>query len=401
MQRLRETQAHERTIFEKEVRRARKEAFKSSSSLVNMQEELKSVRNRYTLMREEMESQRRMKNAKEQEAIQTQCQLTELQEELEVLRKSLSVTEEEREGLKNALREEEVAKAAAEGVIALPISRDDDEFASPRKRRREERQSLKENLDPLATNDDDVELMALKEDLRLEKRLRTKAQEETHFLKMECQFGVCSCRVAERQGASYVHDATFGTPVQESQENGILNDRKPNSMPDLMPIDPALESSLSETTELDQRISDQAQIIFSPNSGTFSKAPSPMRPNFFDSNEPASTALPQSPLLKAPTSPSPQIPVDPLPQTPRPLPRPPIQQPRTISTTTVVPLRADDVLFSPAPNTPGGISREEALEQIRLRRGRARSFAVGRGGTPAKGVDGATRTISAPVGRGS
>ena len=402
MQRLKETQAHERIIFEKEVRRARKEAFKSSSSLVNLQEELKSARNKYTLMREEMEGQRRMKNEKEQVALQTRSQLAGLQEELEALKKRLSITEEERDGLKMSLKEEEVARVAAEGAIALPISQEDDEFASPRKRRRGERPSLKENMDPLAGFDEDAELMALKEDLRLEKKLRTRAEEEAHFLKMECQFGVCSCRIAETQRNTYIHDNTFETLVQQGNQHGKSEHMIIETAADLMPIDPALGSSPSETRDLDQRISDQAQIIFSPNSGTFSKAPSPIRPTFSDPNEPASTALPASPPPQESITQSPPLPhVDTLPQTPRPLPRPPMQQPRTISTTTTVPLKADDLIFSPAPNTPGGISREEALEQIRLRRGRARSFAVGLTSTPGKGVDGAIRTTSAPVGRGS
>ena len=52
----------------------------------------------------------------------------------------------------------------------------------------------------------------------------------------------------------------------------------------------------------------------------------------------------------------------------------------THSTTTRIPLK-DDLLFSPAPATPGGISREEALEQIRARRGRARSYATANTGS--------------------
>ena len=390
------------------MRRARKEAFKSSSLLVSLQEELKNTRNRYTLVREEIESQRRKSDEKEQDAFQLQRQLVELHEELDSLRKRLCVTEEEREGLKMALKEEEVAKIAAEGAIALPVSGEDDEFASPRKRRREERQSLKENVDPLARDDEDAELMALKEDLRLEKRLRTKAEEETHFLKMECQFGVCSCRIAEREGSNYVHDSKFDTRVQAAEKGEAADNKISHTSSNEMLIDVAVESSPSEAENVEQRISDQARIIFSPNSGTFSK--SPIQPTFTNheaSNPPSlqATNPVQSTPTTTPSPPSPPSINEILPQTPRPLPQPPIRQPRTISATTVttIPLKLEEAVFTPpAPNTPGGISREEALEQIRLRRGRARSFAARLGGTPGKGVgrDGGRREISAPAGKG-
>ena len=407
LQGTKEKQAHERTIFEKEVRRARKEAFKSSSSLVSLQDELKNARNRYTLMREEMESQRRKSDEKEQEAFQFQCQLAGLKEELDDLRKVLRVTEEEREGLKMVLKGDEVLKAASEGAIALPISGDEDEFTSPRKRRREERQSLKENVDPLATNDEDAELMALKEDLRLEKRLRTKAEEEMHFLKMECQFGVCSCRIAEREGTYYVHDGKFLVQDQAAEGTEATDTKHADLNPDEILIDVAVETSPPKAENAEPQISDPAGITFSPNSGTFSK--SPARPSFANQEELVPTSLQITPPAQSTpiaTPPPFQPSIDEtLPQTPRPLPQPPMRQPRTISTTTIttIPLKPEEAVFSPpAPNTPGGISREQALEQIRLRRGRARSFAVGLGGTPGKGVgvDGGRREISAPAGKG-
>ena len=101
-----------------------------------------------------------------------------------------------------------------------------------------------------------------------------------------------------------------------------------------------------------------------------------------------------------------------IPSIPRPLPTPPVptsnhgdimfgsDQLATESTTTVIPLKDDTPeLFSPAPDTPGGISREAALEQIRARRGRARSYAASHGApTPKKGITGTPRReISAPA----
>ncbi len=109
----------------------------------------------------------------------------------------------ERDTLKTSLKEEEVARIATEGIIALPALRDDGELASPkkvsRKHARESIYSLKENNDPEGP-DAEEELQALKEDLRMEKRMRLKADDQIYSVKMECQFQCCSCRVAEKKG---------------------------------------------------------------------------------------------------------------------------------------------------------------------------------------------------------
>ena len=289
-----EVRGREKSVYEKEVRRARKEAFKSSSELVNCQEELKCARNRYTLMREDAESHKRAKLEKEKEILGIQHTLIQieedmeaqkkmkaekgqeelllriagLEEELENLRKDLSISEEEKKTLKSTLDKEEVARMASAGSIALPQLPESDEFASPRKRRREDRESLKENFDPMAVDQEDQqdeELMALKEDLRMEKKLRARAEEATHFLKMECQFGVCSCRIAEQKGKPYIHDHKFAPQIQQARETRqahIQASAPINESSATIPIDPAIFSS--------PPAADPARALcFSPNSGTF------------------------------------------------------------------------------------------------------------------------------------
>lgn len=391
-------------MFEKEVRRARKEAFKSSSTLVNMQEELKTARNRYTLMREEMESQRRMRVEKEQETFHVQCQLSELQKELEVLKDVLSGAEEERDVLKRTLEDEAIEKAATQGAIALPSPGASENHSSPRKRRREERESLKENLDPLLVADEDEVFICLTQDLRREKRLRTKAEEEAHFLHMECQFGICSCRMADKQDTKEVPGAggedVTEPPIQNSQEGeqDVEMDRES------MPLETAVLSSPTEGGTQAVEEARKSDVVFSPLSGTFSKTFVSEDPKAGQHEQVATEQLWMRDLhateqVCESESQDQEI----LPLTPRPLPNPPVQQPRTIHTTTrftsSVPLQPDDVVFSHAPNTPGGISREAALEQIRLRRGRARSFAAGLGRTPVKSAEVTRRQISAPVGK--
>ena len=392
-------------MFEKEVRRARKEAFKSSSTLVNMQEELKTARNRYTLMREEMESQRRMRVEKEQETFRVQCQVSEIQKELEVLTDVLSGAEEERDALKRKLEDQTIEKAATQGAIALPSPGASQHAPGPRKRRREERESLKENLDPSLVADEDEVLICLTQDLRREKRLRTKAEEEAHFLHMECQFGICSCRMADKHDTKQVPDEE----VEDVTEQPIKISREAEQDVEVdqegsMPMDSAVLSSPTEGGTQAVEEARKSDVVFSPLSGTFSKTLVSEGPKARQHDQVATQQLCMTDLHATEQvceSESQDQAVFPL--TPRPLPDPPVQQPRTIHTTTrftsSVPLQADDVVFGHAPNTPGGISREEALEQIRLRRGRARSFAAGLGRTPVTSAEVTRRQISAPVGK--
>ncbi|KAL6720389.1 hypothetical protein ACLMJK_002311 [Lecanora helva] len=401
LQTVNETHAHSQAIYEKEVRRARKEAFKSSSALVKMQEELKSARNRYTLMREEVDVQRRKLDAKEQEIFAAQNMLVDFQEEIERLRQQNKLAEGQKEALKIALKGEEVARIAAEGAIRLPPSPQEAEIAPPKEEiSHQHRDSLKENMDPEALEIED-ELLILKEELRIEKRMRRRADDQIHFMKMECQFGCCSCRVAEQRGSKYLHDDTFSGQLdavagQKLEDNLPSKHQVPDSeQEEARPLTPP-EQGPSEQRELSEPL-----VEFSPTTGTFHKTHSPQRqaspeplPPISRPTTPPSEPAPQTTAI--PTSPEQQTPPLTFPATPRPLPIPPA---RTIShtTTVTIPLK-DDIPFSPAPMTPGGISKEEALEQIRLRRGRARSIAAGNG-TPRKRiveVGELRRDISAP-----
>lgn len=377
-----------------------------------MQEELKSARNKYTLMREEMDVQRRKVGAKEQETFAAQHLLVNLQEDLAKLRQQNKAVEGQRDALKTALKGEEIARIAAEGAVGLPTSGDDDEFASPKKSsRKHDRESLKENVDPDAPQVEE-ELLVLREDLRLEKRMRLRADDQVHFMKMECQFQCCSCRVAERQGIEFVHDDTLAEQMGNMAAK-IVEEYEPVTEKSPEPAqEPAQEAEQNRACTptrppLEQRETSEQLLNFSPATGTFHKLPSPLKPS--SPTQTLTPSQPATPRTETPTpTPTPQpthIPTSPLqqtptftfPTTPRPLPNPP---PRTISytKTVTIPLK-DDLPFSPAaPMTPGGISREDALEQIRQRRGRARSIAAGNG-TPRKrmvDVGELRRDISAP-----
>ncbi|KAL8914194.1 MAG: hypothetical protein Q9172_007140 [Xanthocarpia lactea] len=428
LHRTKETQAHAQSVYEKEVRRARKEAFKSSSALVNLQEELKTTRNRYTLMREEVDVQKRRLEKKEQEAFASQYQLVGVQEDLDRTRQQMKIVEEERDALKTNLKQEEVARMAAEGKIALPPAQAPDEFASPKKRRRE---SAKENLDPEAIEvEEEDELENLREELRMEKRLRTDAAGLIDFMKMECQFRCCPCRIAEQGGTQYVHDESVEQEMEKlwaTIPRGLAN----NSQPAILQPETST-SSLSSPLRASSPLGQTTEMLinFSPSTGTF-----------FQTSNPVKRDLPELPPLPAqdaeeeniasilydPETPSallPQLPPHPTPtassyfppqeqqssiRTPRPLPHPPpLPQntvPRTQSTIRSVtyPIHTTtiSVPLAPIPVSPDRtITRDEALEQIRQRRGRARSIAAGNG-TPKRGLvlgtPDARRNASAPT----
>lgn len=349
-------------------------------------------------MREEVDVQRRKVESREQETFTAQYQLVGLQEEIEKIGQQRKITEEERDALKKSLKEEEVARIAAEGRIALPTSREGDEFSSPKKRNLAKRDSLKENIDPKVP-DEYASMVEMQDQLALEKRMRQKAEDQIHFLKMECQFRCCSCRIAEREGTEYHYD---GSPAHEPEPKASnMNITYSNPGFDHM-ADPFFDPVSTPSRGLTPLEDSEPLIKFSPTSGTFYKTPSP--PKTTNPKPYSPSHSPEHILTAPPTSSAP--PPNPQLSTPFHRPFPPLRsatagQTHTVKTTTVtIPLATTPVPIS-VPFSPGStMTREEALEQIRMRRGRARSIAAGNG-TPRRAmVQGLERRdISAPAGR--
>ncbi len=575
LQRTKEAQAQAQTVFEKEVRRARKEAFKSSSALVKLQEELKTARNRYTLMRVDAEDHKQKLGAKEgelsttqeqlqslreeinaskssetstnigeprepkerseephadrsqessssrQEVLAAQNELREVSEELFILQQKLSkaerkvekaemqkqVVEEERDALKKSMEEEQVARSAAEGSIALPPSRDT--FGPVSQSEHEELEGPQnEEISPdEARKESQVheEISNLMEELFAEKQRRLEAEELVHFSQMECQFGCCSCRRSEQKGRDFIKDDSFAAAIaelaaaartkvgrdvvkaaerprsQQAQNRSATPKptmpRRPQSQqararhasPQILDrprsqlaFDPrntprpyqhnrsVTESAFRTAKELDcqakrsishartssatpgplsrsrpvlehqsGRVTKEKQIKIEPdvdNAKIFEidfTSPWPLPSTTDHETYPALDA--QSLQQVQPPSPTMDFNfteiIPNIPSIPRPLPTPP---PPSInrgeedffglgllkheSTTITIPLKSDTPEFFDSPVQQGGISREEALAQIRARRGRARSYAASHGApTTKKGITGTPRReISAP-----
>lgn len=211
-----------------------------------------------------------------------------LGEEVQTLKDKLRLIEGERDALKTNLKEEEVMRIAAEGRIPLPAE-EQDEFTAPSSRKQSVlgREDNKENVAPKKT---DVEVKLLQQELAAQKRLRERAQEQVDFMKMECQFRICSCRIADLKGSHYVHDDTL---IEEME-------RIKASVPALTP--PASAHENEEHMDTDLSASTRSQLVvkaepmdenmweppaapvqetelaFSPTTGTFRSVPSPAKP---------------------------------------------------------------------------------------------------------------------------
>ncbi|KAJ5551947.1 hypothetical protein N7461_006645 [Penicillium sp. DV-2018c] len=501
-----ERQAQERSIFEKEIRKARKEAFRAGSTLVKLQEELKRAKSEVKALKEEVSAEREAKEKANQEAFERAYALAGLTEELEVLKEKFRALETNNHSSTLESRAQEIRKedfgrlslmegdlaflttprrpkrAAAESVRSpAPVREEEHAEATPPKRPR------LSDCAPTKTEDEDAApesapaelednvLEEIKEELVFERRRRIAAEDMVHFLNIECQFERCSCRIAESRGRRYIYDAEYynkfqkpqieaeeraraeqasiqqasvqhtqlhaaktpeasppppAPPVHRSpvhqatttrgnshQPSAHQEEAEPSRTPLAAPPVPAhrYDVSSAKTEPADHpnmQIPDEPLVTFSPETGTFTTFPSPLR----DNARPPRLDLLETPDLSEPqpavqadhrhVSASPDEQVDsftpsgePAPvRMPRAIPsdgasgrshaalsaearpsrrveREPHGHRQPINTTKRVPLRHEQqsqrTSHPGVPDTP--IDREQALAQIRARRGRAHS----------------------------
>ncbi|KAF9883168.1 hypothetical protein FE257_003888 [Aspergillus nanangensis] len=93
LQSAKERQAHERNVFEKEIRKSRKEAFRAGSSLVKLQEDLRQSKTESKGLKDEVRAERESKEKAKQEAFERAYALAGLIEEMEVLKERLRTAE--------------------------------------------------------------------------------------------------------------------------------------------------------------------------------------------------------------------------------------------------------------------------------------------------------------------
>lgn len=218
-----------------------------------------------------------------------------LGEEILTLKDRLKLVEGERDALKTSLKEEEVLRIAAEGQIALPTATHDeeDEFASPVRSPRKPRNVQhndddKENQSPRKST---VDLRFLQQELAAERRHRSRAEDQIEFMKMECQFQCCSCRIAENKSKVYVHDNSYAAQMEAikasvpaltppaSNNGDAMEIVKDESADAKRPFTPPPEETTPETTVVVHQQDEEAEavIAFSPTTGTFKSVPSPVK----------------------------------------------------------------------------------------------------------------------------
>ncbi|KAL1994200.1 hypothetical protein VTN49DRAFT_2869 [Thermomyces lanuginosus] len=319
LQATKQRQAHERSLFEKEVRKARKEAFRSSSSLVKAQEELKLCKAEIKSLKEEIRSERDSKEKAKQEAFERAYALAGLTEELHGLKdqlksfeaaarsgswqahtvhmnqedsdRNLSPREEDATRNRSSRRPKRSADAIELRSSAFRESVHEDE-TPPKKARLSCLASDKESEDPEAEEDQRDLIEQLRAEIRWEQRQRRRAEDMIQFMKMECQFKRCSCRIAEEQGYDYVHDREWAEahPQHQTDPNMENEDSEPHDMPEEdsaesahSPVgSPASARTPPTPHERDDRqmarpakASRESIVTFCPETGTFKTVPSP------------------------------------------------------------------------------------------------------------------------------
>ncbi|CAL5866973.1 uncharacterized protein PFLUO_LOCUS1185 [Penicillium psychrofluorescens] len=441
-----ERQAHERSIFEKEIRKARKEAFRAGSTLVKVQEEFKHSKSEVKALKDEVSAEREAKDQAKQEAFERAYALAGLTEELQMLKEKLRSVETDHrsstlEIRAHEMRTEDVGRISlAEGDLAFlttprrPKRAAADSVRSPVPEREQEdisettppkRQRLSDctsqigdvvvDTDLAPSNQNQDELDDIKDELKYEKHRRVEAEEMIHFLNIECQFKRCSCRIAESQGRAYIYDAEYFEKYQKPQleeaerrsaerksvESIPTRHANPISLPRSQP-EPIVKPEPADPPEKMQAPAEPL-VTFSPETGTFRTFPSPLRENdgptpgdYFATPELAEshTSAHEQPSASSSAAPfdsftpsgepigtshtTPDVAVEESHEVPKSRESRPTRRPAEREnhqhqfSTRRVPLRAEPEPRTAISDTP--INREDALAQIRARRGRARSM---------------------------
>lgn len=444
---FKESHATQVSVLEKEVRKSKKESFKLQSVVLKIQEELQSERKTLRVAQVNLDQEKRKVQQKEQDSFEAQYQLIAVQEELDKLRTQMEAVQEEKEALKTSLREEEVARIAAEGMIALPAaSQDDDDLMgtprsqSPRKGFASPLSDDKENVGVVTKKM--VESRRLQEELSREIMRREHAEELADFLRMECRFRCCECRPSKTSHRKSLHlslafsdalesiragmrdvlsppDSAFGDvdepatklePKDNCREQANLPAQKPEGTHSTVE---QLDRSVTMTEESSEQRHVPEHAVIDDEDIADAEASYAPRPTPIQLEEQPDATLTES-TTKVPLLPS-------SPQTPSqaPPPTPYHSNIRTITTTTTIPMhftpskpvfsfdhREHDAetipptIMSPPRDRSGSapaFDREAALAAIAYRRGRAKSIAEGHVTPRKQMIDGARRDISAPA----
>ncbi|RMJ24127.1 hypothetical protein PHISP_04993 [Aspergillus sp. HF37] len=320
LQTAKEHQGYQRGDFLKEVKKAKKEAFRAGSTLLKVQEELNNSRAEAQGLKDEVISEREAKENAKQEAFERTYALTGLTEELETLKGRLRSVEANNhsntlEAQARRMHREEIGrmslaegdlaflttprkpKRSAEDLGSTPVpdtTNPSSSYATPPKRQRVSDVMANEGGRDITTPETQCHTISdLQDDLAYERWRTADLESMIHFMKMECQFKACSCRLAEYQGETYVHDEEYAAKMNKVRAQEVAkNPEEPeerhvpvtDKAPRAPPVDASSQTSRSavddETltkTEPNEKPMKEPLIAFSPATGTFRTIPSPSR----------------------------------------------------------------------------------------------------------------------------
>jgi len=399
--------------------------------VVKLQEELKASRQASRVAQNDLEQEKERSMLREQEAFAARYQLVGVQEELANLQDKVKLIEQERDALRTIAKKEEIARIAAEGRLPLPASKEDDEFASPKKVRKS--LDLVTIISSAASEEELDEVRML---LQWEQHRADRALDRVEFLEAECRLNCYTSRASRsaqetskpkpgpsnpifipsegifRTVSPAPEESPWISPAKKSQqiyaptpshgrqqsiEDTSIHARTPSCEPPapaMLPDDRTsllslLDAPLSPEHSKENIPPTPTRTLDDNSTLLDSEQPTPTQEQMFNNEDPC------RPIINFHT-------ISTTTRVPLAIASPPaIPIFHTISTTTRIPLANAPDLTPPTFSNPAlspTMSREEALAQIRERRGRARSLAQGTM-TPRKQMgDGKERRdISAPA----
>ncbi|KAF9878898.1 hypothetical protein CkaCkLH20_03798 [Colletotrichum karsti] len=196
--RAKETYAHTKAAWEKEIKLARKKTFKNESTIIKLQEELKAARDGWRASSDNLDAEKLRSKAREEEAFQARYQMVSMEEQLTEALERAKLLEQERDAFKTLAKEEEVARIAAEGRIPLPKNdiAQDDEFASPKKKPRVFSLSTVDIVSS-AASEEEIEQLSLQ--VSWERQRADRAYEIVDFMQAECELRCCPCAKSHKR----------------------------------------------------------------------------------------------------------------------------------------------------------------------------------------------------------
>ncbi|OLN87163.1 hypothetical protein CCHL11_03635 [Colletotrichum chlorophyti] len=197
--RAKETYAHTKAAWEKEIKLARKKTFKNESTIIRLQEELKAARDGWRSASDNLDAEKLRSKAREEEAFEARYRMVGIEQELGEALERIKLLEQERDAFKTLAKEEEVARIAAEGRIPLPKTSHAgfDEFASPKKRKVSRFSLSTVDIVSSAASEGEIEELTLQ--VSWERQRADRAYELVDFMQAECELRCCPCAKSHKR----------------------------------------------------------------------------------------------------------------------------------------------------------------------------------------------------------